>query len=110
MAVSNSSGEIHSPEIQFALDAVLYACRDKGKWKTGLTFVKSLYLRGGFAHYPFQREESTMPKDIAAQISGEPGDFPLPLVAIADSQLHSAAGATASKLLDVANREGWFQQ
>jgi hypothetical protein len=109
-AVSDSKAELHLPEANFALEAVIHACRAQKEWKLGLPHIRSLYsqYKTGFSF--INRGESTMPQDIAEQISVEPEDFPLSLVAEADSQLLSASGMTASKLLDIANREGWFQE
>jgi hypothetical protein len=108
VAVSNVKGD--SPENSFALDAVISGCKEQKEWKAGLPYIRSLYARGATARRLVNRAESTMPQGIAGQISADPSKYPLSLVAAADSQLRSAAGMTAPKLLDVSNREGWFRQ
>jgi hypothetical protein len=97
-----------SPELSFAIDAITQACLDKHEWKSGLPHIRSLYLKGDVARY-VQRTEMTIPTGAAAQISAELESFPLSLVAAADAQLRSSAGEGAIKLLDVANRDGWFK-
>ena len=110
VAVSDLKVELHWPETIFALEAVINACMERKEWKSGLPHIQSLYLRGATPWRFINRGEPTMSQHIAAQISAEPENFPLSLVAAADSQLLSTAGMTASKLLDVANRDGWFRQ
>ena len=107
-AVSDLAKAGDSPELSFAIVAITQACLDKHEWKSGLPHIRSLYLKGAVARY-VQRTEMTIPTGVAAQISAELESFPLSLVAAANAQLRSSAGEGAIKLLDVANRDGWFK-
>jgi hypothetical protein len=99
----------HALEAQFALEAILDAIRRSSDWKATLPLVKALYARGASARGGSYREEQTMSEAIAKEISQFPDAYPLALVEEADNRLRSIAGPQASKLLDVAEREGWFR-
>ena len=92
------------------MDAVVGALRHGLQWKVGLPLIKWLYSVGVSVRYYMHREENEMTLKVAGQISADIDNYPLPLVAIADSQLRSVAGAAASKLLDIASAEGWFRE
>jgi hypothetical protein len=109
MAISNSCTKERSPEIEFAMETIMAAVYRDGRWGVHLPIIKSLYSRGASWRGTIQ-EEVALPTDVATDICVAPADFPLPLVALADNRLRSSAGATASKLLDVANTEAWFSQ
>ncbi len=94
---------------QFSLDAILDTIRRSPNWKTVLPHVKALYAAGASAQCTSYGEEQTMSEGIAKEISRFPDEYPLPLVAEADNRLRSITGPKASKLLDVAEREGWFR-
>jgi hypothetical protein len=96
-------------EAQFALDAILEAIRRPSDLKAALPLVKDLYACGASARGGLRREEQTMSEAIAKEISEFPEAYPLRLVAEADNALRSIAGPKASRLLDVAEREGWFR-
>jgi hypothetical protein len=99
----------HALEAQFALDAILGAIRRSSDLKSALPLVKALYAGGASARGGPYREEQTMNDAIAKEISQFPDAYPLRLVAEADNRLRSIAGPKAAKLLDVAEREGWFR-
>ncbi|RUV33556.1 hypothetical protein, partial [Mesorhizobium sp. M7A.F.Ca.MR.148.00.0.0] len=106
LSISRLDTKVTLPELQFAMDAVLGACRESNNWAEFLPHIKSLYLRGASVYnYSHRREELKMPVSVATMISEDVGNFPLTLVSAADSQLKSNAGAAASKLLDIANQE-----
>lgn len=111
LALSLAISDFHfagSPELQFAMDTVLDSCRSSAAWKAGLPRIAELYSRGASVRERGGRGD--MPAAIASQISAQPDKYPLPLVAAADAQLRSLAGAKAPKLLDIAKRDGWFSQ
>ena len=97
-----------TPEIQFAMDAVLTSPSDHASWKIALNHIRSLYARGAVARYLHPRDDQKIPESIAAEVSATPDEFPLALVANADSRLRSLAGTNAAKLMDVATDEKWF--
>ncbi|WP_161494542.1 NACHT domain-containing NTPase [Caulobacter sp. B11] len=97
-----------SPELQFAMDTILGSSRKAGELRSNLNRIECLYSRGALARHPFT-EDLEMSTFIAKRISEDPERYPLPLVSQADSHLRSLFGASASKLLDVASRERWFQ-
>lgn len=110
LAVALSSPEMQAgqPELQFAMDNTITALRQKVKIKLALHNIKYLYLKGASGRYFAQREDLSLSKSIATNISNDSSNFPLPLIAFADGQLRSVAGASAAKLLDIANRDAWF--
>jgi hypothetical protein len=107
IAVATSSSDIQMPEKQFALKALLVACREKSQWKAAAPHIRYLYGIGASPTHGMGRG-TEMPENIARQIAESAEDFPLSLNAIADSQLQSGAGASAQKLLEVAKQEKWF--
>lgn len=109
IAISKLTVGEQTPEGQFAMDTLITKCREEAKWKSALPHIIDLYKKGATARFTAMREEASIPTSIAEKISLAADHFPLPIVAIADAQLTSSAGADAAKLLDVANREGWFR-
>jgi hypothetical protein len=107
--MTGTTSSNYALEAQFALDAILDAIRGSSNLKAALPHVKALYAGGALARGAPYREEQTMSESIAREISQFPEAYPLRLVAEADSRLRSIAGPEASKLLDVAEREGWFR-
>ncbi|WP_442678193.1 NACHT domain-containing protein [Sphingomonas sp. ASY06-1R] len=95
-------------EWQFAMQALVSECRKTSQWKAILPLIETAYARGAPAA-PRTNREFTMPDPIALQVSSAPEKYPLALVALADAQLTTTAGSRAPRLLDVAQREGWFQ-
>lgn len=117
MAIANGSLETHSPQTNFALESIVSGLGEVVSWKVALPIIKALYARGARIRYPFARntmghqafrEARKLSDEDARTISSEPEKYPLPLVAMADAELRSSAGAAASKLLDVAVKERWF--
>jgi hypothetical protein len=97
------------PEGQFALQSLITQCREASRWKSVLSKVEFLYAEGAAAPARLDRDYS-MPLKIALQVSSAPAKYPLSLVALADTQLTAGAGSSAMKLIEVAERDGWFVQ
>ncbi|MBX5225078.1 hypothetical protein HJC06_01265 [Rhizobium sp. NLR9b] len=96
-----------SPEVQFALQSLLQNRSDMSRLKKDLERISDLYLSGATANF---RNDGGIPisKAIAESIMSNAEKFPLHLLAQADRTLMSAAGKGTPKLLEVAQREGWF--
>jgi hypothetical protein len=106
-ALVSTDLDANEPEGQFALQTLLMHCRESSRWKSVLPKIESLYAQGALAPPRLDREYS-MPTTIALKISSDPAKYPLSLVALADTQLTNNAGSTSPKLIDVAQRDGWF--
>ncbi|MCA0201689.1 MAG: hypothetical protein LCH56_12775 [Proteobacteria bacterium] len=95
------------PEVQFAMDSIIDICRHRRDWEMGLPSLSLLYGLGGVMRYGHP-DDQVIDVDAAVKVSSDLEKYPLPLIAIADSHLKSAVGAGATRLLDIAVREKWF--
>lgn len=101
-------GGASAPELQFAMDATIHACRTHKRWRKALPLAERLYERGAVARASPSKDDLGIDKESAVAISRSLGSYPLAMVATADSKLKALAGERSSKLLDVATRERWF--
>lgn len=97
-----------SPEIQFAMDTVVFSMERSGDWSECLPTIKALYARGGVSRSRFDSEICKPGEIYARQVAESPDDYPLSLVTYADSQLRTAIGEAAPKLISTANANNWF--
>ncbi len=103
---SDPSAEV--PELQFALEAVVKSCLAGSPWAHALEMIRTLYLRG--VSIPMNIHQGIdISTEVAEKISRELEQFPLPLVAAADSSLRANAGAKAEGLQSIASRDKWFR-
>ncbi|MBY2937565.1 hypothetical protein [Rhizobium leguminosarum] len=95
-----------SPEVQFALQALLQTRSDMSRLRRDLERISDLYLNGASGY--LRNDHESLSKTVAESIMINPEKFPLHLVALSDRALTYAAGKGTPKLLEVAQREGWF--
>lgn len=109
LGLKDLNSDDHAAEIDFALSAFSAIDENFEDWPILIEKIKVFYAGSRRGAFYTVSPSINPPRDVIERVSRNPQDYPLALVAAVDRALLVEAGASVPKLIDVANKGGWFR-